>query len=260
MNQLRPLRFLLLCALLGSQAALLCLGMPATAQDSSATVEKQFLIPETDDSMAGQGPVRRYDWMKQVWQRRRSTFDSRKQQEQNAIVFLGDSITQGWGDDFRGAFANRKVANRGISGDTTRGMLYRLQEDVLDLDPKAVVMLMGTNDLEEHATPKVIASNVQLIIKDLQSSDSEMPIVLCLVMPSSETKSRPAAKIKRLNELLTEIASEHETVHLVDTWTPFANESGDATVEEFPDLLHPNDAGYKKWQAALEPKLSELKL
>jgi beta-glucosidase len=235
-------------------------GLPAMAQDATATAEKQFLIPETNESMAGTGPVRRYDWMKQIWQRRRATFDARAEQDQNAIVFLGDSITQGWGDDFRGDFENRKVANRGISGDTTRGMLYRLKEDVLDLDPKAVVMLMGTNDLEEHATPETIASNVRLILKALNAHDADMPIVLCLVMPSSETKSRPASQIKRINELLTEIANENQTVHLVDTWTPFANEQGDAKVEEFPDLLHPNQAGYSKWKAALEPTLQKLNL
>lgn len=79
-------------------------------------------------------------------------------------------------------------------------------------------------------------------------------------MPSSETKSCPAGKIKRLNKLLTGIANENETVHLIDTWTPFANEKGDAKIEEFPDLLHPNEAGYQKWKSALEPVLDELKL
>lgn len=259
MNQRRSSCLRLLCVCVGLEAGLFCFGSSAMAQDA-ATVERQFLIPETNDSMAGEGPVRRYDWMKNLWQKRRSTFASRVQQDQNAIVFLGDSITQGWGDDFRGAFGDRKVANRGISGDTTRGMLYRLKEDVLDVNPEAVVMLMGTNDLEEHATPKTIAGNVRLILKELQTHDPDMPIVICLVMPSSETKSRPAGKIKRLNKLLTEIANKNDGVHLVDTWTPFANENGDAKKEEFPDLLHPNDAGYQKWQAALEPTLNRLNL
>ncbi|WDQ15952.1 SGNH/GDSL hydrolase family protein [Rhodopirellula sp. P2] len=260
MNQRRFSCLGLLCVWFGLEAGMLFTGLPAMAQDATATIEKQFLIPETNDSMAGSGPVRRYDWMKQIWQRRRSNFDARTQQDQNAIVFLGDSITQGWGDDFRGDFENRKVANRGISGDTTRGMLFRLKEDVLDLDPQAVVMLMGTNDLEEHASPDTVASNVRLILQAFHAHDADMPIVLCLVMPSSQTKSRPAAQIKRINELLTEIANENETVHLVDTWTPFANENGDAKVEEFPDLLHPNQAGYAKWKAALEPTFEKLNL
>ena len=72
---------------------------------------------------------------------------------------LGDSITQGWGPKMGNSFPGVKVANRGISGDTTRGMLIRLQGDVLALNPKGVVMLLGTNDLEENAAPKTIAEN-----------------------------------------------------------------------------------------------------
>lgn len=246
------------CVCFGVELACGLSGNMLLAQE--ATTQKQFLIPETNEDMAGEGPVRRYDWMKQVWQRRRATFDSRREQDRNAVVFLGDSITQGWGDDFRGAFGDRQVANRGISGDTTRGMLYRLEEDVLSLDPKAVVMLMGTNDLEEHAKPRTVANNVRLILDELHEHDSDMPVVLCLVMPSSETKSRPANKIKALNSMLTEIAEETDHVHLVDTWTPFANEKGDAKAEEFPDLLHPNEAGYAKWKAALTPTLKQLGL
>jgi lysophospholipase L1-like esterase len=65
-------------------------------------------------------------------------------------VFLGDSITQGW-NDLASAFPDMKVANRGINGgDTTRGVLIRLQDDVLSLDPAAIVLLIGTNDLEEE--------------------------------------------------------------------------------------------------------------
>ena len=115
---------------------------------------------------------------------------------QTRVACIGDSITQGWGDDFRGDFKGMTVANRGISGDTTRGMLLRLKEDVLNLKPAAVVMLMGTNDLEENAEPKTIAGNVKLIIAELKKHNDEMPIVLCQVFPSHASKKRPADKIK----------------------------------------------------------------
>ena len=173
-------------------------------------------------------------------------------------MFLGDSITQGWGDDFRGDFADMKVANRGISGDTTRGMLMRLRDDVLDLDPAAVVMLMGTNDLEEKADPKTIASNVELIIKGLKEHDSKMPIVLCLVFPSDESKSRPSDKIKEINRLYLSAVKGDPQVTVVDTWSLFAAPDGDAKKEEFPDLLHPNGIGYAKWKAAIRPIFATL--
>ncbi len=122
------------------------------AQESTAVAD--LSLPATDEGLPGAGPVRRADWFVDLWQKRRSAFASRADQERGAVVFLGDSITQGWDDDFRGALAGMKLANRGISGDTTRGMLIRLSEDVLELDPACVVMLMGTNDIEMGATPQ----------------------------------------------------------------------------------------------------------
>ena len=184
--------------------------------------------------------------------------DRASTQDHGALVFLGDSITQGWGDDFRGKFGDVKIANRGISGDTTRGMLVRLADDVIALDPSGVVMLMGTNDIDNGATPETIAGNVKLILAELKEHDPKMPIVLCAVFPSSAEKNRPAEKIRELNRLLAEAVKGDPQVTLVDTWTLFANADGDAKLEEFPDLLHPNDAGYAKWAAALRPILATL--
>lgn len=234
------------------------LSIPASAQDKAAG--ESLSIPETNDGMPGAGPVRRYDWFKSLWNKRRGDWAKNVEQDQGAVVFFGDSITQGWGDDFKKHFASLKKANRGISGDTTRGMLYRLDKDVIALKPKAVIMLMGTNDLEEGASPEEVAGNVKLIIEQLKAADSKMPVVLCEVFPSSETKKRPADKIKKINELLQGVVASEPQVTLLDTWTLFANEKGDAKPEEFPDLLHPNDAGYVKWAGALNPILATLAL
>jgi hypothetical protein len=135
-------------------------------------------------------------------------------------------------------------------------MLIRLRQDVIDLEPSAVVMLMGTNDLEENAEPKTIAGNVSLIVNELKQYDPNMPIVLCLVFPSSASKSRPNAKIQKLNQLMTAQFKGNRQVTMVDTWTLFADENGDARKSEFPDLLHPNRIGYEKWLAAIWPVLA----
>src|SRR5262249_41629255 len=140
-------------------------------------------------------------WFRNLWSQRRSAWAQRAENDQQSLVFLGDSITQGWGDDISGYFPGVKVANRGISGDTTRGMLIRLKEDVLALNPRGVVLLKGTNDLEENAEPETIAGNFQLILAALKKHDPKMPVIVCQVFPSSETKKRPAAKIKKVNEL-----------------------------------------------------------
>ena len=160
----------------------LCAVSSAFAQEAKGTIS--FAIPATDDGLPGAGPIRRYDWFKKLWEEKRSGWAKRIEQDQKAVVFLGDSITQGWGDDFGKAFGDLKVANRGISGDTTRGMLLRLKDDVLSLNPRAVVMLMGTNDLEEKAEPETIAANVKLILEEFAKHDAKMPFVLCQVMPS----------------------------------------------------------------------------
>jgi lysophospholipase L1-like esterase len=226
----------------------------AVAADSDA----QFDIPKTDEGLPGAGPLRRYDWFRDLWRSKRSTWHKRTSDDAGAVVFLGDSITQGAGDDFTGAFGKLKVANRGISGDTTRGMLIRLADDVLALKPQAVVILAGTNDLEEGAEPKVIAENMKLIVAGLKNHNAKMPIVLCKVFPSSAKKSRPAEKIKQLNDLYAEAAKGDPQVIVLETWLPFANTEGDAKEAEFPDLLHPNAAGYAKWVAALRPIFATL--
>ncbi|MCA9081393.1 MAG: DUF1080 domain-containing protein, partial [Planctomycetaceae bacterium] len=87
----------------------------------------------------------------------------------------------------------------------------------------------------------------------LKEHNPDMPIVLCQVFPSSASKKRPADKIKQINKLVADGVKENAQVTVLDTWTLFANSEGDAKAEEFPDLLHPNGAGYAKWSAALKP-------
>jgi lysophospholipase L1-like esterase len=228
---------------------------PADAQTPT-----DIRLPDSDDGLAGAGPIRRYDWFRNLWQQRRSAWQQRQQTDQGSVVFLGDSITQGAGDDFRGLLPGLQIANRGISGDTTRGMLIRLQQDVLSLNPKAIVMLMGTNDLEEAASPEVIAGNVRLILEQIAKAQPQTPVVLCLVFPSSADKKRPSESIRSINQLLQQTARGNRQVTVLDTWTLFANAAGDASPEDMPDLLHPNEKGYQRWAGALRPVLATLGL
>ena len=131
---------------------------PAPAAAPAPGAPDRLAIPATDDGLPGTGPIRRMEWFQNLWKQRRTLWSTQVERDQGAVVFLGDSITQGWGHGLGAVFPGVKVANRGISGDTTRGVLIRLKEDVLDLNPRAVVMLIGTNDLEEKATPETIAA------------------------------------------------------------------------------------------------------
>jgi lysophospholipase L1-like esterase len=237
-----------------SLVAALALVLTFTAVSPAASLD----IPATDEGLPGAGPIRRADWFTKLWTQKRTGWAKRVQQDQGALVFLGDSITQGWGDNIGGAFPGVKVANRGISGDTTRGVLIRLKEDVTDLNPAGVVLLIGTNDLEEKATPEVIAGNLKLIIAELKKHNAKMPIILCQVFPSSASKSRPADQIKKVNQLYFAAVKGDAQVTFIETYPLFANAQGDAKKEEMPDLLHPNKAGYVKWASAIRPVLATL--
>lgn len=227
---------------------------PAPAIDAA-----HYAVPATDDGLPGIGPVRRYDWFKKLWLERRTKWAGRLEQDKGAIVFLGDSITQGWHDNFDNAFPELRAVNRGISGDTTRGVLVRLDEDVIALKPAAVVLLIGTNDLDEKGgNPWVVASNMRLIVDRLRAHNPAMPVVICQVMPSSHQKNRPAHLIRRINQLIYELTADQPQVTVVETWKLFASPTNDAKPEEFPDLLHPNNEGYAKWAAALRPIFATL--
>lgn len=90
----------------------------------------------------------------------RESFWKKREQDQGAVVFAGSSSIGNW-KTLAWDFPNIKVANRGIRGDTGRRLLFRVQEDILDLHPKAVVILIGQNDLSAHAKPGYIISNLR---------------------------------------------------------------------------------------------------
>ena len=217
-------------------------------------------IPWPQDSQfPGTGPINHLDRFQKTWAGRRGRFALSKKQDHGAVVFLGDSITQGWlslAKDFPGM----KVANRGISGDMTRGVWQRLDEDVLALEPEAVVLLIGTNDLEHGGKPEEVAANIAGILKQIHTRNNKTPIIVCDIMPSSETMHRPATLIKKTNALLDAVIAGEPNCVRCDTWSLYANAQGDARPEDFKDLLHPNAAGYVKWKTALQPIFAKLKL
>lgn len=213
----------------------------------------------TAEMLPGKGPVQKGDWFDGVWGQRRAEFRQRALGDQGAVVFLGDSITQGWGEPGK-YFPKYRCANRGISGDTTRGILYRLAEDVLALHPAAVVLLIGTNDIDIGANPADVADNLKAILTALKNSNAKLPVIVCRVMPSAASLRRPAAKIQQLNALVDEWVARDPQFIRCDTYTIFADEQGEAKPAEFPDRLHLNAAGYAKWVAALNPLLAPLPL
>ena len=234
------------------------LWIPVCQAQEKGIVNKSSLdLPASSDGQPGVGPLRQADWFRELWNSKRKSWRDSIAADQKSVVLLGDSITQGWPNS-SGYFPGVKIANRGISGDTTRGMLIRLKEDVLSLNPACVVMLMGTNDLEEKAEPETIAANVSSILKELKSHNAKMPIVLCTIFPSAESMRRPTAKIQATNKLVAQSVKGDPQITVLDTFKLFANEAGDARLDEFPDLLHLNEVGYSKWARSLRPLFATL--
>ncbi len=187
----------------------------------TSVAEEPFAFPsvEAEASLPGVGPLRRYEGLMLRWPEFRAKWATQVEADQGAVVFLGDSITQGWGMKLPQYFPGMKSANRGIGGDTTRGMLVRLY-DVLSLNPSAIVLLMGTNYLEVGIEPATAAENLKLILAAIKEHDPKVPVVLCQVFPSSAEKSRPAEKIEELNRLCSVLVKGDPQVTVLDTWTP----------------------------------------
>jgi lysophospholipase L1-like esterase/dienelactone hydrolase len=207
----------------------------------------------------GAGPMQSGIWFRPLWQGRREQWSKDVSKDQGAVVFFGDSITQGWGS-LEKDFPNTKVANRGISGDTTRGLRCRVQEDVIAVKPKAVSILIGTNDLDQGGEPEVVVENLKAIVGELQKASPKLPIVINKVMPRGAKPGKYPDKIKALNALYEQAFAGNPGITFCDTWSLFDAGDGQCKKEEFPDMLHPNAAGYSKWTEALRPIFAKLGL
>lgn len=235
--------------------ALLVMGQQLWAQSE----EDVSQYPTNTSLLPGRGPASKWGGLPKVWAARHAEWAKTSTNDERAVVFLGDSITEIW-KSLPEAFPDLKVANRGISGDTTRGVLYRLDPDVLALEPRAIVLLIGTNDIGAGADPADISYNIKTILKRIRKKYPTMPVIVCEVMPSSEKQHRPAATIEKLNALIQKDVRHKSNVYLCDTWSIYAQADGDCSKAGFPDLLHPNAIGYAKWAAALKPIFAKLNL
>lgn len=186
---------------------------------------------------------------------RLSTFTAEAAMDRGAVVFLGDSITRKW--DLAAAFRPVHVANRGISGDTTRGMLCRLQETVLNLRPKAIVFMGGINDLTQSpvGTPGTIAANVRSILAQIAVAQPNTPVFVCETLPS---KSAPLETVRQVNAAVDAVVANFPNARRVRTFAAFLNSDGTENQSLFVDGTHPNAAGYAIWRKLLEPEVSSI--
>ncbi len=164
------------------------------------------------------------------------------------VVFLGSSIFERWTDLMPEFFNNKNYLNRGISGQISPQLLIRFRQDVIDLHPKAVIILAGSNDVAGstgHVTTEVIMDNIQSMCE--LAKRNHIKVILCDYLPVFDYPWRkgiePAPKIIALNRQITSFAKKNHLV-LLDYFTPFADERNGQKIGLTLDGVHPNAAGY----------------
>lgn len=181
--------------------------------------------------------------------------------DESRVVFMGNSITQGWSEVNPNFFAGKSYINRGISGQTTPQMLLRFRSDVVNLLPKVVVILAGTNDIAGNTGPstlEMIEDNIASMVEIAKANN--IKVILCSVLPAYDYPWKPglepAKKIVDLNSWIKEYAIKNKIVY-VDYFTPMADERNGLKKEYSEDGVHPNLAGYKVMEPLIVKAIEE---
>lgn len=185
------------------------------------------------------------------------------------LLFIGDSITAGWnwgtgGDQlWRERFAPRHAANFGIGWDRIQNVLWRMENgELAGLDPKVVVLLIGTNNCgneddgqPRNTTPEIIAG-VSNLVRRIQFHLPRTHILLFGLFPRGAVEDPVRQQVKAVNAGLARLADVRVTFR--DLGTQFLAADGSLPVDMFPDHLHPNTKGYRIWADALDQELAAL--
>ena len=172
---------------------------------------------------------------------------------ENRVVFIGDSITDFWIGNYPDFFAANHYVDRGISGQTAPQMLLRFRADVIELKPKAVLILAGTNAIAQNTGFESMETITGYLasMAELARANGIVP-VLCSVLPAADFWWRPglepAPKIAALNALIKDYAQRNKIIY-ADYYQPMADGKLGLKAELAPDGVHPNKAGY----AVMEP-------
>jgi lysophospholipase L1-like esterase len=169
----------------------------------------------------------------------------------NRVVFMGNSITEGWVQMRPDFFDNRDYINRGIGGQTTPQMLLRFRQDVVDLNPKVVVILAGTNDIAGNSgyiSLEAIISTIKSMAEIANAND--IKVIISSILPAIDYPWKPgldpASKIITINKALKVFSEENNFIYL-DYYSAMVDDKGGLKVPEYTaanDLVHPNKDGY----------------
>ncbi len=202
----------------------------------------------------GRNDARMRDWPALGRYRDQNRALAAPEANQPRVVFMGDSITDAWPRRVDTFFTGKGYVGRGISGQTTPQMLIRFRADVIDLKPKVVVILAGTNDIAENTGPMTdeeIQANVMSMAEIAKANgirvvfSSILPVSAYHTAPNGvpQTILRPMTRIRALNEWTKKYAAAGKHVYL-DYFSAMTDANGLLREELSGDDLHPNNAGY----------------
>jgi len=170
---------------------------------------------------------------------------------EDRVVFMGDSITDGWGKKYGKFFPGKPYVNRGIGGQTTAQMLVRMFQDVIDLKPAAMLIFAGTNDIARNNGPQtleMIEENIQAMTELAKLHN--IKVILCSVTPISDyvpnrdqSRGRPPADILKLNAWIKNYAAKSGSF-FADYYSATVDDKGWLKEGFSLDGLHPNEKGY----------------
>jgi beta-glucosidase len=196
------------------------------------------------------------------WMKRHESFNERVKKGNVDLLLIGDSITQGWEGAGKAVwekyYTPRKAVNLGIGGDRTQHVLWRLENgNVEGIAPKAAVLMIGTNNSGMNSSMQ-IAEGVEAIVKKLREKLPQTKILVLGIFPRGADVNDARRKVNiGANRSIAKLADD-KMVFFLDIGDKFLNEDGTLSKEVMPDLLHLNEASYKTWAEAIEPKVKEL--
>ena len=182
------------------------------------------------------------------------------------LLFVGDSITDFWRNaegNFAGKpvldkhFGHWKVANFGIAGDTTQGVLYRLQNgEGKGISPRAIMVMIGTNNTARNSAAE-IAEGVGAVVLELQKDFPQAKILLLGIFPRSRPNDPVRAQIAEINRTISKLHDGNK-VHYLDIGAGFLDAQGNIPADVMSDGLHPSTKGYEIWANAVDEPLAKL--
>ena len=182
--------------------------------------------------------------------------------DHSRVVFMGNSITEGWLNKRPDFFSANQYINRGISGQTTPQMLLRFRQDVIALKPLAVVILAGINDIAQNTGPYSLeATSGNLFSMCELAKQNGIKVIICSVLPAADFPWKhglePAPKVVALNKVLKEYAEKNKLFY-VDYFSAMVNEKWGLKEELGTDGVHPNEAGYAIMEPILQRAISKV--